>query len=167
MFTWSRTPSVTSTRTVPTPPCTCPVAWWPPTHHEQSAVRCAPIRRVIRTWNSGTIERLRPSASDVAGNASRGGRNSGLPWAKPPPGTCNFRGPHFMQSPYPRHTQLGTYSSKPAHRSWIFLSWLQEIKQRRDRQAQHRTPPNQVARIDLADVERVNVRHKLVSVLKI
>jgi RNA recognition motif-containing protein len=29
------------------------------------AGRCAPIRRVIRTWNSGTIERLRPTHEEL------------------------------------------------------------------------------------------------------
>src|SRR6266571_3946431 len=57
----------------------CPAASRPPAHHERSAGRCDPIHRVMRTWNSGTIERLRPSTSDVAGNASRGRRNSTNP----------------------------------------------------------------------------------------
>ena len=64
-FTWSRTPSVTSTRTVPTPPstmsggiavaCSPPAKCWPG----------APIRRLTRTWNSVTIERPASRASHV------------------------------------------------------------------------------------------------------
>ena len=61
--------------------------------------------------------RFAPSASDVAGNARPGSRNSGLRQAQPSHGTYNFRGPYFMQSGFPRHAQFGTYSSKPAHRS--------------------------------------------------